>query len=214
MKILFFFVLLLKATVNFLQTGHSGVQTLVAARFSIPIQTSTKAHPTCCAAGNGSSSWGKSSWGMMLTTHPVPMPRLCMNRVIPLPTLYVFMACYNVTFTFVCKWYTLTPVTRHPKISTPDSVQWHHKYTVHCHAVISKTTSLLWITALNLIYCMLKKWNYFINNIQPYSPVVAVTAVDILNSMQHHTGRLVKQIRITAHYIHVTNKWKTSGRQI
>jgi hypothetical protein len=53
---------------------------------------------------------------------------------------------------------------------------------------------------------MLKKWNYFINNIQPYSPVVAVTAVDILNSMQHHTGRLVKQIRITAHYIHVTNK--------
>lgn len=81
------------------------------ARSSVPIHTSAEAHPASCTTGNRFLFHGWSSQGAVTTVHPLLAPRLCMG------------ACYSVTFTIVCKWYSVTPVTRHPGISLPHSIQ-------------------------------------------------------------------------------------------
>jgi len=48
----------------------------MGARFSAPVQTSPEAHRAYCKMGTGSPSQGQNSWGMALTTHPHPEPRL------------------------------------------------------------------------------------------------------------------------------------------
>ena len=81
---------------DWLRAGRSGDRIPVEARFSAPVQTSPGAHPAFCTMGTGSFPRVKSGRGMLLTTHPLLVPRLWKSRAIPLPTL----------------WATTGPVTR------------------------------------------------------------------------------------------------------
>jgi len=51
-----------------------------------PIQTGPAAHPASCTMGTGSFPGLKCGWGMLLTTHPLPVPRSWKSRAIPLPS--------------------------------------------------------------------------------------------------------------------------------
>ena len=57
-------------------TERLGVQTLVGARFSTPIQTGPEVHLFSCTVGTGSLSLGYSGSGMMLTTQPLSIAKV------------------------------------------------------------------------------------------------------------------------------------------
>ena len=59
----------------------------VGTRFSA-VQTDRGAHPASCKMGTGSFPGVKCGWGVLLTTHPLPVPRSWKSRAIPLPTLW------------------------------------------------------------------------------------------------------------------------------
>ena len=61
-----------------------------------PVQTGPGAHPASCTMGTGSFPGVKYGRGVLLTTHPLLVPRSWKSRAIPLPTL----------------WATKRPVTR------------------------------------------------------------------------------------------------------
>ena len=88
-----------------LATGRT-VQILVGARFSAPAQTGPGAHPASCTMGTGPFLGVKSGWGVMLTPHPLLVPRSCKGIAIPLLPLWAvepvqsLSACTRVTFTF------------------------------------------------------------------------------------------------------------------
>ena len=56
-------------------------------RFSA-VQTCPGAHPAHCAMGTGSFPGVKYVRGVLLTTHPLLVPRSWKSRAIPLPTLW------------------------------------------------------------------------------------------------------------------------------
>ena len=70
-----------------LRAGRSGDRIPVGRDFP-PIQTGPGAHPASCAMGTGSFPGVKYSWGVLLTTHPLLVPRSWKSRAIPLPTLW------------------------------------------------------------------------------------------------------------------------------
>ena len=51
-----------------------------------PLQTGPEAHPASCKTGTGSFPGVKCGWGVLLTTHPLPVPRSWKSRAILLPT--------------------------------------------------------------------------------------------------------------------------------
>ena len=53
-----------------------------------PVQTGPGAHPASCAMGTGSFAGVKYGRGVLLTTHPLLVPRSWKSRAIPLPTLW------------------------------------------------------------------------------------------------------------------------------
>jgi len=53
-----------------------------------PIQTGSVAHPASCKMGTGSFPVVKCSRGVLLTTHPLLVPRSQKSRAIPLPSLW------------------------------------------------------------------------------------------------------------------------------
>jgi len=53
-----------------------------------PVQTGPGAHPASCTMGAGSFPWVKCGRGVLLTTHPLLVPRSWKSRAIPLPTLW------------------------------------------------------------------------------------------------------------------------------
>ena len=53
-----------------------------------PVQTGPGAHPASCKMGTGSLSGVKCGRGVLLTTHPLLVPRSWKSRAIPLPTLW------------------------------------------------------------------------------------------------------------------------------
>ena len=61
------------------QAGRSGDRIPLGARFSAPFQTGRKAHPAFCTVGTGFLSRGQSDRGVVLTTHPLLVPRLRMG---------------------------------------------------------------------------------------------------------------------------------------
>ena len=61
-----------------------------------PVQTGPGAHPASCTMGTGSFPGVKCGRGVLLTTHPLLVPRSWKGRAIPLPPL----------------WATTGPVTR------------------------------------------------------------------------------------------------------
>jgi hypothetical protein len=53
-----------------------------------PVQTGPGAHPASCTMGTGSFPAVKCGRGVLLTTHPLLVPRSWKSRGIPLPTLW------------------------------------------------------------------------------------------------------------------------------
>ena len=49
---------------------------------------SRPAHPASCTMGTGSFPGVKCGRGVLLTSHPLPMPRSWKSRAVPLPTLW------------------------------------------------------------------------------------------------------------------------------
>ena len=70
-----------------LWAGRSGVESRWGRDFS-PVQTGPGAHPTSCKMGTGSFLGVKCGRGVLLTTHPLLVPRSWKSRAIPLPTLW------------------------------------------------------------------------------------------------------------------------------
>jgi len=52
------------------------------------VQTGPGAHPASCKMGNGPFPVVKYGRGVLLTTHPLLVPRSWKSRAIPLPTLW------------------------------------------------------------------------------------------------------------------------------
>jgi len=69
---------------DWLWAGWSGDRIPVGARFSAPVQTGPRAHPSSCTMGTGSSLGVKSGRGVTLTPHPFLVLWSCMSRAIPL----------------------------------------------------------------------------------------------------------------------------------
>ena len=70
-----------------LRAGRSGIESRWGRDFP-PVQTDPGAHPTSCKMGTGSFPGVKCCWGVLLTTHPLLVPRSWKSRAIPLPTLW------------------------------------------------------------------------------------------------------------------------------
>jgi hypothetical protein len=69
-----------------LRAGRSGDRIPVRRGF-IPVQTGPEAHPASCTMGSGSLPEVKYGRVVLLTTHPLLVPRSWKSRAIPLPTL-------------------------------------------------------------------------------------------------------------------------------
>ena len=53
-----------------------------------PVQTGPGVHPASCTVGTGSFPGVNYGRGVLLTTHPLLVPRSWKSRAIPLPTLW------------------------------------------------------------------------------------------------------------------------------
>ena len=53
-----------------------------------PVQTGPGTHTASCTMGTGSFPRVKYGWGVLLTTHPLLVPRSWKSRAIPLPILW------------------------------------------------------------------------------------------------------------------------------
>jgi hypothetical protein len=60
---------------DWLRAGRSGDRIPVGARFSPPVQTGPGTHPVSCTMGTGSFPGVESGRGVMLTPHPLLVPR-------------------------------------------------------------------------------------------------------------------------------------------
>jgi len=72
-------------TATELRAERSGIESRWERGFP-PVQTGPGAHPTSCKMGTGSFSGIKCGRGVLLTTHPLLVPRSWKSRAIPLPT--------------------------------------------------------------------------------------------------------------------------------
>jgi len=70
-----------------LRAGRSGIESRWERDFT-PVQTGPGAHPASCKMGTGSLPEVKCGRGVLLTTHPLLVPRSCKSRAIPLSTLW------------------------------------------------------------------------------------------------------------------------------
>ena len=70
-----------------LRAGRSGIESQWEWDFP-PIQTGPGAHPASCKVGTGSFPGVKCGGGVLLTTHPLLVPRSWKSRAIPLPTFW------------------------------------------------------------------------------------------------------------------------------
>ena len=72
---------------DWLRAGWSGIESRWGRDFP-PVQTGPGAHPASCKLGTGSVPEVKCGRGVLLTTHPLLVPRSWKSRAIPLPTLW------------------------------------------------------------------------------------------------------------------------------
>ena len=70
-----------------LRPGRSGIDSWWGGNFP-SVQTGPGAHPTSCKMGTRSFPGVKLGRGVLLTTHPLLVPRSWNSRAIPLPTLW------------------------------------------------------------------------------------------------------------------------------
>ena len=72
---------------NWLRAGRFEIESRWGRDFS-PVQTGPGVHPASCKMDTGSSPGVKCDRGVLLTTHPLLVPRSWTSRAIPLPTLW------------------------------------------------------------------------------------------------------------------------------
>jgi len=87
--ILFFILSYLYSSTCFehwLRAGRSGIESRWGRDF-LSVQTGPGDHPTSCKMGTGSFPGVKCGRGVLLTTHPLLVPRSRKSRAITLPTL-------------------------------------------------------------------------------------------------------------------------------
>ena len=70
-----------------LRAGRSGIKSWWGRDF-LPVHTGPGAHPASCKMGTGSFPGVKCGRGVLLTTHPLIVPRPTKSRATPLPTLW------------------------------------------------------------------------------------------------------------------------------
>ena len=70
-----------------LRAGRSGIESRWGRDFP-PVQTGPGVHPASCKMGTGSFPGLKCGRGVLLTTHPLLVPRSRKSRAIPLPTFW------------------------------------------------------------------------------------------------------------------------------
>jgi len=70
-----------------LRVGPSGIEFRCGRDFP-PVQTCPGSHPASCTMGTGYFPEVKCGRGVLLTTHPLLVPRSWKSRAIPLPTLW------------------------------------------------------------------------------------------------------------------------------
>ena len=70
-----------------LRPGRSGIESGWGRGFP-PFQTGPGAHAVSCKMGTGSFPGVKCGRSVLLTTHPLQVPRSCKSRAIPLLTLW------------------------------------------------------------------------------------------------------------------------------
>jgi len=73
-----------------LRPGLSGIESRWGRDFP-PVQTGPGTHAAYCKMATGSFPGVKCGWGVLLTTHPLPVPRPWKSRAIPLPTLWTIL---------------------------------------------------------------------------------------------------------------------------
>ena len=69
-----------------LRAGRFGIESRWGRDFP-PVQTGPGTYPTSCKMGTGSFTGVKCGRGVLLTTHPLLVPRSWKSRAIPLPTV-------------------------------------------------------------------------------------------------------------------------------
>ena len=84
---------------NWLRAGRSGIESRWRRDFP-PVQTGPGAHPASCKMCTGSFPGIKCGRGVLLTTHPLLVPRSWKSRAIPLPTLWATPGLWRENFTF------------------------------------------------------------------------------------------------------------------
>ena len=67
-----------------LRAGRSGDRIPVVTRFSTTVQTGPRAHPASCKMGTEFFLGVMCSRGVLLTTHPLLVPRSWKRRAVPL----------------------------------------------------------------------------------------------------------------------------------
>ena len=67
-----------------LRAGRSRDRIPVVTRFSAPVRTGPGAHPASCKMGTGFFLGVNCGRGVLLTTHPLLLPRSWKSRAIPL----------------------------------------------------------------------------------------------------------------------------------
>jgi len=72
---------------DWLRAGRFGIESRWGRDFP-PVQTGPGAHPASCKMGTGSLPGVKYGRGVLLTTHPLLVPRSWKSRAITLPTLW------------------------------------------------------------------------------------------------------------------------------
>ena len=82
-----------------LRARRSGIESKWGRDFP-PVQTGPGAHPASCTIGTGSTPGVKCGRGVLLTTHPLLVPRSWKSRAIPLPTLWATPGLQREHFTF------------------------------------------------------------------------------------------------------------------
>ena len=82
-----------------LRAGSSGIESWWRRGFP-PVQTGPVAHPASCKMGTGSFLGAKRGWAVLLTTHPLLVPRLWKRRAIPILTLSATSGLKRDHFTF------------------------------------------------------------------------------------------------------------------
>jgi len=70
-----------------LRAGRSGIESRWVRAFP-PVHTGPGAHPTSCKIGTGSIPGLKCGRGVLLTIHPLLVPRSWKSRASPLPGLW------------------------------------------------------------------------------------------------------------------------------